>query len=100
MTIGAGELFYWVGSHRLPDFLYDGKYKSVSEGQRMTGTKDYRDQATAHTHVLETRAVEFGLRKEVFAARKGDVLIWHSALVHGGSARVEPGQSRRSIAEP
>jgi ectoine hydroxylase-related dioxygenase (phytanoyl-CoA dioxygenase family) len=26
----------------------------------------------------------FGLTKQVFAAKKGDVLIWHSDLIHGG----------------
>ena len=85
VTIGAGELFYYVGSHRLADFLYDGAFKCVSEARRINGEAEYRPQVERHVESLVRRAEEMGLRKEVFAAKKGDALIWHADLVHGGN---------------
>jgi ectoine hydroxylase-related dioxygenase (phytanoyl-CoA dioxygenase family) len=86
VTIGAGELFYYPGSHRFPEFLFGGAYKSVSEARRMGTPEPILDaEIRAHVAMLETRARKLGLQKEVFAARAGDALIWHSDLVHGGN---------------
>jgi ectoine hydroxylase-related dioxygenase (phytanoyl-CoA dioxygenase family) len=85
VTIGAGELFYYDGSHHLPDFLYGGDYKSVSEAERCGATDELQAEIAAHVNGLGQRAVEMGLKKSVFAAKKGDALIWHADLVHGGN---------------
>ena len=86
VTIGAGELFYYPGSHRFPEFLFGGEYKSVSEARRMGTPEPILDrEIRAHVAMLETRARKLGLEKDVFAARAGDALIWHSDLVHGGN---------------
>ena len=37
VTIGAGELFYYPGSHRFEEFIYKDHYKSVHEAHRTTG---------------------------------------------------------------
>jgi ectoine hydroxylase-related dioxygenase (phytanoyl-CoA dioxygenase family) len=85
VTIGAGELFYYDGSHKFPDFLYGGRHKSVFEAERL-GPRDRLDhEIPAHVESLANRARDLGLQKSVFAARKGDVLIWHADLVHGGN---------------
>jgi hypothetical protein len=86
VTIGAGELVYYPGSHRLPDYLYPGHHKSVSEARRMGAAEDRLDQAV-RTHVasLHSRAEHAGYTSEVFAATAGDVLIWHADLIHGGN---------------
>jgi hypothetical protein len=85
VSIGAGELFYYPGSHRLPDYLYSGRYKSIAEAARMGGTPDQmHTQNRQHVKSLEAVVQRFGLTKQVFAAKKGDVLIWHSDLIHGG----------------
>jgi phytanoyl-CoA hydroxylase len=76
---------YWVGSHELDDFLYDGGYKSVAEAQRINGPGSLGQQVGEHVASLGRRAAEAGLRNERFAARRGDVLIWHADLVHGGN---------------
>ena len=87
VTIGAGELFYYPASHRFPEFLFGEDYKSVSEARRMGTPEATLDREIgAHVRQLEARAKELGLKKEVFAARAGDALIWHSDLVHGGNA--------------
>ncbi len=85
VTIGAGELFYYPGSHHLPDFLYSGRYKSVSEARRMGVDRGEVDaQERRHAQSLDGLAERFGLSKQVFAAKQGDVLIWHADLIHGG----------------
>ena len=38
-----------------------------------------------------------GLRERKFMARKGDVLIWHADLVHGGSPVRDLGRTRSSM---
>jgi hypothetical protein len=86
VTIGAGELFYYAGSHRFPEFLFGGAYKSVSEARRMGTPEPILDhEVRAHVNMLESRARSLGLKKGVFPARAGDVLIWHADLVHGGN---------------
>jgi len=85
VTIGAGELFYYPGSHRFDDFVYGEHYKSVNEASRMTGRTEMRPQVERHVRQLETWAQERGIAKTPFAARKGDVLLWHADLVHGGN---------------
>lgn len=84
VTIGAGELFYYIGSHRFPDFLYGGKYKCIAEAERL-GYPVEHDELSSHVTGLRRRAKEQGIEKSVFAAKKGDVLIWHADLVHGGN---------------
>ena len=86
VTIGAGELFYYPGSHRFDDFIYKDHYKSVHEAHRMTGESPAREQIERHVHSLEERAAQRGIPKMPFAAKKGDVLVWHADLVHGGKS--------------
>jgi phytanoyl-CoA hydroxylase len=85
VTLGAGELFYYPGSHRFEDFIYRDLYKSVSEAERMTGATGMREVVERHVHSLEERALSRGIPKIPFAAKKGDVLVWHADLVHGGN---------------
>jgi hypothetical protein len=96
VTIGAGELFYYPGSHRFEDFIYQERYKSVSEAQRMTGLEDARPAVERHVQSLEKRATQRGIPKMPFAAKKGDVLVWHADLVHGGNP-VSRETTRKSI---
>jgi phytanoyl-CoA hydroxylase len=96
VTIGAGELFYYPGSHRFEDFIYRERYKSVHEAQRMTGQAVPREQVERHVRSLEQRAAERGIPKMPFAAKKGDVLVWHADLVHGGNP-VSRVTTRKSI---
>jgi ectoine hydroxylase-related dioxygenase (phytanoyl-CoA dioxygenase family) len=42
------------------------------------------------------RAEQHGIPKAPFAARKGDVLVWHADLVHGGNP-VSRATTRKSI---
>ncbi|HEX3990856.1 MAG TPA: phytanoyl-CoA dioxygenase family protein [Acetobacteraceae bacterium] len=92
---GGGELFYHPGSHRLPDFRYDGKFKSQHEAMRANSNLE-GNQAANHQRSLLDNANRFGLERKQFAAKRGDVLIWHADLVHGGSP-VSERLTRKSI---
>jgi ectoine hydroxylase-related dioxygenase (phytanoyl-CoA dioxygenase family) len=96
VVIGAGELFYYPGSHRFEDFIYKDHYKSISEARRQTNEAPERQQIERHIQSLEQRAAQRGIRKTPFVAKKGDVLVWHSDLVHGGNP-VSRVTTRKSI---
>jgi phytanoyl-CoA hydroxylase len=73
---GSGELEYYVGSHRIPEFLFDGKAKWMP----LDSTE--HPQFLAH---LKAESERLGLKKERFRPKKGDALIWSADLCHGGS---------------
>lgn len=86
-----GPLFYYPGSHRLPYMLNDD-FNEGSTGLRL-GRKDYTD----YEDRIETLIREKQLTQEVFLARKGDVLIWHANLIHGGMPVKNPALTRKSM---
>ncbi len=86
---GSGELSYIVGSHRLPDFPFSTGKKDASEANP--------DELHASFGWLVTESDKRGLTREVFRARKGDVLFWHADLAHGGSPITDPRLTRQSI---
>lgn len=73
-----GHLFYYPGSHRLP-YLLNEDFNEGATSLRL-GRKDYVDYEDRIEVLLEETKVE----KEVFLAKKGDILIWHANLIHGG----------------
>lgn len=86
-----GPVYYYPGSHKLPyilnkDFDHGGNYFLIGKNAR----KNYEK---AIAEVLEKEQ----LKKEYFLARKGDVLIWHANLLHGGEAIARKGSSRKSM---
>ena len=85
----AGPLFYWDRSHRaVPKYEFDdGSVLAEGDGPHVRAFEDY----------LEDTCREAGLEQLVFTPRKGDVLLWHSALVHGGMPRNDPVLTRKSI---
>lgn len=85
----AGPLFYWDRSHRaVPKYVFaDGSVLAEGNGQHVRDFEAY----------LENTCRELGLERLVFAPKKGDLLIWHSALVHGGMPRKNPALTRKSI---
>lgn len=95
VTIGAGELFYYPGSHRFPNFLYGGKFKSLDEAKRMNQDTP-RGQVAKHVQSLVGLASQYGLPKKLLDAKRGDALIWHADLVHGGNP-VSKEVTRKSV---
>jgi phytanoyl-CoA hydroxylase len=91
---GSGELVYYPGSHRFPQYLY-GK-----EGARRKHWDPAIDGHAVHDQHLEwihRTAAERGIALQKFRPRKGDVLLWHSDLAHGGAPILDASLSRRSL---
>jgi Phytanoyl-CoA dioxygenase (PhyH) len=81
----AGPLALWAGSHRLPPFDFGpASYHYTPELQ------------PEYTQYLAEESRRFP--RSEFMARKGDVLLWHSMFVHGGSPIQNPLATRKSMA--
>ena len=88
---GSGELMYYEGSHRLPDWLYSGAFKHYNH------ERDKHEEHMAHLKSLVDRSEERGLKLTTFLPKKGDALIWAADLAHGGSEIGDPALTRRSL---
>jgi phytanoyl-CoA dioxygenase PhyH len=87
----CGPLVYYPGSHRLP-YVFS-KDVGISEA-------DFQRKGYGPYHArYEPRIRELAEHMEphFFHAMKGDVLIWHANLIHGGSPRKNLALSRRSV---
>lgn len=85
----SGPLVYYPGSHRLG--MWE-RFDSYPQTQLRTCTRDEHDGY--HEWVAEAaKAFE---RKE-FIAKKGQVLLWHGSLIHGGSGIKRKGLTRKSF---
>ncbi len=96
VTPKAGELFYYEGSHRVADYVYGGRHKSVSEAMRLGAGGDLGREIPGHVELLRERMELGAFARRVFAAKAGDALIWHADLVHGGSP-ISPDATRKSV---
>jgi ectoine hydroxylase-related dioxygenase (phytanoyl-CoA dioxygenase family) len=88
---GSGELMYLDGSHRVPEYLFSGKYKHWNaKRDGPEGEREWRSQ-------LQGNAERMGLQERTFLPKKGDVLIWSADLAHGGSPATDPSLTRKSL---
>lgn len=86
-----GALHYIPGSHKLPYFL-NSDYDNEGNALRI-GKKSYK----AYEEFLENKVKEMGLKKEIFRAKKGDLLIWHANILHGGEPHTDKNRTRKSL---
>lgn len=86
-----GPLFYYPGSHKLPYLLNE----DFNEGETKLklGIKDYAEYEEKISEQIKTK----GFSKTEFHAKKGDLLIWHGNLLHGGASIVDAGSTRKSM---
>lgn len=85
----AGPLKYIPGGHRVDiDRFEIGRVHAESEPNEL-----YGPYITQISEACSKR----GLEIETVAPRKGDVVIWHPELPHGGGKISNPGASRKSI---
>lgn len=89
----SGPLEYYPGSHRLPYLL------SAEVG---IAEHEYKDKGAAVYHERYEPAIQHecekaGFQREVFLAKKGNVLFWHANLVHGGTPREDSTLSRKAL---
>ncbi|WP_207493271.1 phytanoyl-CoA dioxygenase family protein [Aridibaculum aurantiacum] len=88
ITEENGPVFYHPGSHRLPE--YD--FTQIKETAHDTSYDDYKDYEDFIEKIVQVN--NFPKRK--FLAKKGDVLIWSSNIIHGGSPVTKEGSTRYS----
>ncbi len=84
-----GPLLYFPGSHRIPKFDFE-------DGRIAYTAQDASRHGAWETH-MKSACERMGLKPRTFAAKKGDVFLWHSAMVHGGSLVVDKQRTRKSL---
>jgi phytanoyl-CoA hydroxylase len=82
----AGPLAYYPGSHRIPLYTFnDGTHHAT------------REEGADWYDYIDVQIRLRGLKERTFLARKGDVFIWHSDLVHGGRPIADHFRTRGSL---
>lgn len=85
----SGELFVYPGSHVLP------RLRAGELGLKKVRS-DYSSYAVFDAAIR--RHVEaHGFRRTAYRPKKGQILVWHENLVHGGNPRRDKSLARRSI---
>jgi phytanoyl-CoA hydroxylase len=85
---GSGELEFVPGSHSVPEYLHHNM------------SKGHNNDMAAYGGVLQqmnAACAERGLITQRFEAKKGDILIWHADLLHGGAKIEDPLSTRKSL---
>lgn len=88
---GQGPLHYYPGSHKLPYVLgedFDHASNAWSVGDDLYGNFEKK---------IDEQISKHHLKKEIFHAKKGDVLFWHANLLHGGEDVTIPDSTRKSL---
>jgi hypothetical protein len=86
----CGPLVYYPGSHRLP-YVFSKEVGITEEDFKTAGYGPYHARYEPYISRLVDQ-----MEPHHFHAKKGDVLIWHANLIHGGSPRKNLELSRRS----
>lgn len=89
ISADSGPLVFSPGSHRAPPYA-----KFANHPQDTLRTCPLDEYAGYYAY---TNALAAGHGTKQFLARKGDVLLWHGMLVHGGSAVRDKALTRRSM---
>jgi Phytanoyl-CoA dioxygenase (PhyH) len=87
----SGPVYYYPGSHKLPYLMTEGL--EVRSGPLFVA----KGKDEEYNRRLSTAVEEAGIEPVEFLAKKGDVLVWHANLVHGGHSIERSGATRRSI---
>jgi hypothetical protein len=89
----CGPLVYYPGSHRLP-YVFSNDVGIPESALKNEGYAPYHEKYEPYIRKLIEK---HGIAPHYFHARKGDVLIWHANLLHGGSLRRNIQLSRRAL---
>ncbi len=86
-----GPLHYYPGSHKLPYIInkdYDNAGSSI-----FIGNKPYQ----AYEDKIASILTEHNYDRKLLFAEPGDVLLWHSNLLHGGEPHRDKSKTRKSL---
>jgi phytanoyl-CoA hydroxylase len=85
----SGPLFYYPGSHKIPKFNF-GRTGILKKDISLFNPIQFSEY-------LDKTCKEHGIEKKVLLIKKGDILIWHGGLAHGGSIINNPEMTRKSF---
>lgn len=85
-TADNGPVFYYPGSHKLPKYRFSSGHIRAIE-REMPACDEF----------IWANIRSAGIEKQSLECEAGDLFIWHSQLLHGGSPINDPSATRRSI---
>jgi phytanoyl-CoA hydroxylase len=91
ITEHNGPLHYYPGSHKLPYYL-NADYNNEGNAW-MLGRQSY----TAYEHMIAQKLNAQGIEKVIYTPCKGDLLVWHANLFHGGEPHTDKSKTRKSM---
>jgi phytanoyl-CoA hydroxylase len=90
----SGPLQYYLGSHKVAKYGFydwgDGAICLDRDSRQVQRGISYRE-------FLQNAINEWKFEKKIYTPRKGDLLIWHGALIHGGTPMINPELTRKSL---
>jgi len=89
IAAASGPLVVYPGSHRVPFFPGFADYPQTNLRTA--------DAALAEAYEAHVEEIARRFPRHEFLARKGQVLLWHGMLVHGGAPVERPGSTRKSM---
>ena len=89
----SGPLVYYPGSHKLP-YVFSKDVGISEEDFRRDGYAPYHARYEPYVQSL---LASHKIEPHYFHAGKGDVLIWHANLLHGGSPRRNLQLTRKAL---
>ena len=100
----SGPLTYVPGSHKLPFYFVDDLCEKFPEAKKLVidgknGTNkdnNVSELGNLWTKNLNELIIENSLEERILQLRAGDVVVWHSQLVHGGSRVIDKKLSRKA----
>lgn len=87
-----GPLSYYPGSHKLP-YILNHDYERGGNALTVGADSNYVKYEEKIGEVVRTT----NFTKKIFTAKKGDVLVWHANLIHGGEKITNPNSTRKSM---
>ncbi|WP_434108777.1 phytanoyl-CoA dioxygenase family protein [Paraburkholderia caffeinilytica] len=82
----AGQLEYFPGSHKVEQMIFSN------------GTRHFVPDEMPQWHkYMDAEVEKAGFSKVTFAAKKGDVFVWHANLLHGGGPIADMQRTRKSL---
>lgn len=87
----SGPLLYVPGSHRLPYYQFEPGKHLFDHGRH--GAAESQAMERFDREEYERR----GMKPAAFTPKRGEVLLWHHSLLHGGAGIEDPATTRRSF---
>ena len=91
----SGPFQFVRGSHKFPVITNEKILSALGDNAIADPSWPKRSEEIL-TPLFEQLIIDAELQVEDFIAKKGDVLLWHSRLMHRGSVPVDPELERRS----